>query len=99
MVKWYTCSSFQTFSDRNFIFFNDIAENCEDFDLRLVGGKDSSEGRVEVCYNNVWGSVCNHHWDTDDARVVCRQLGLDTGQDLLFAVTKIIKFVATKSVL
>jgi len=46
--------------------------------LRLAGGNIANEGRVEVCTNNLWSTVCDSSWDSTDATVVCRQLGYST---------------------
>lgn len=47
---------------------------CVNGDLRLVGGKDELEGRVELCLDGVWGTICDNFWSDLDAAVTCRQL-------------------------
>ena len=52
---------------------------CPSNALRLVGtDANALAGRVEICNNNIWGTVCDDAWGTPDARVVCRQLGYGT---------------------
>ena len=43
--------------------------------LRLADGKSDREGRVEVCSNGVFLTVCGKKWGKPDAVVVCKQLG------------------------
>lgn len=48
--------------------------NCSRGDVRLVNGTTPFEGRVEVCINNAWGSVCDSTFSQDEANVICSQI-------------------------
>ena len=50
---------------------------CSHGEVRLINGSVPNEGRVEVCVNSNWGIFCEDDslWDTEEAMVVCRQLG------------------------
>ena len=48
---------------------------CNCGSMRLVGGSYFGlGGRVEICINNQWGTVCSDYWDNNDAKVVCCKL-------------------------
>lgn len=45
------------------------------FTIRLVDGSGPSNGRLEVQYKGIWGTVCDDYFNNFAAKVVCRQLG------------------------
>ena len=47
---------------------------CTEGAIRLQGGS-VTQGRVEICHENSWGTVCDDSWGPADAQVACRQLG------------------------
>ena len=49
--------------------------SCPEGDIRLVDGNTMYEGRLEICHNNIWGTVCDDFVARPDSAVVCRQLG------------------------
>ncbi|KAL3271631.1 hypothetical protein HHI36_022105 [Cryptolaemus montrouzieri] len=59
---------------------SDGSEEDDDFcsapiEIRLVNGTKSSEGRLEVKFHSVWGTICDDDFNDDAAKVVCRNLG------------------------
>ncbi len=53
-----------------------VAGNCRHGATRLVDLVDDRTtmtrvGRVEVCVNNAWGSVCKNSFNSPEADVVC----------------------------
>lgn len=84
--------------------FSESPSNCSNGDVRLVGGTTSHEGRVEICINQVWGSICSniihyyyYYYYNFDAvgKIVCRQLGhLELGKKvaIVLPVTYIFVF-------
>lgn len=50
-------------------------ELCQSGDIRLTNGPIPSTGRLEVCVNQMWGTVCSTSWDSTDSKVACVQLG------------------------
>ena len=53
--------------------------NCTQGELRLMGGANLLEGRVEICINNAWGTICDNRFRMEEAMVICRQLGHSEG--------------------
>ena len=49
---------------------------CENGDVRLADGPSQYEGRLEICRDEMWGTVCNSSgWMSYEIKVACRELG------------------------
>lgn len=77
--------------------YSDVGVGCEqacgENQIRLVGGANYTEGRLEVCRDGQWGTVCDdpnsRSFATEEAVVICKQLGLPytgIGETLIFII-------------
>ena len=73
-----------------------INSNCTTNEVRLTGGSDQHEGRVEYCVNGVWQSICDYEWDDVDAHSLCRQLGYQGIAVICFIVFEIENFICCR---
>ena len=61
---------------------NDIKEG----DIRLVDGSYLWQGLVEIFLDGIWGTINRVGAYSNEARVVCRQLGYNTYSKILHMV-------------
>ena len=59
--------------------------------MRLVNGSTVESGRLEVCSNNIWGSVCGNGFSVTDAYVICRQLGLGESGTVVILLSSLLQ--------
>jgi deleted-in-malignant-brain-tumors protein 1 len=58
---------------------------CVSYSVRLVGGNDTSEGQVEICYGGRWYSFCGtSYMHNTFAATICNQLGFTSNNFVTF---------------
>ena len=52
-----------------------ITEPCTNFSIRITGTSVPYIGRVEICIDQQWTTLCQSDWGINEAKVVCKELG------------------------
>ena len=60
---------------------NVTQSNCTDYDVKLVDGPGINEGKIIICINEVWGTLCNSGITYNIAGIICLELGYQRGLD------------------
>ena len=61
------------------------AAHCNNGDMRLLGGEEEWEGRLEVCHNGRWGTVGvseNEQWSHFNNETICGYFGYEATSKL-----------------
>ena len=85
IVYMYVCVCNQVTNIIIFLMLTYFSEPfCYDGDVRLVNGPVEHWGRVEICFNETWGTITDDFWSYNDGKIICRQLGYSDQGILLF---------------
>ena len=57
--------------------------DCTSGSVRLFGTTSDSMGTVEYCINGAWTTICDSGWTSEDAAVVCTQLGQPSAGEMV----------------
>ena len=73
----YNHNAYMWESDKKLVLMSNLLwlDLCSDGEVRITGDTSPTIGRIEVCINSTWGTICDESWDDRAASVVCRQLG------------------------
>ena len=66
--------------------------NCTNGEARLVDGPSLNKGRLEVCINQAWATVCSNSFGTQESMVACGQLGFQRYGKLMMSLSCQVKF-------
>lgn len=86
VCKGQNCTFNATLAPRSCTHDNDVGmfcveemySECSSGSVRLAGSDSTNEGRLEVCINDQWGTVCDDSWDERGANLVCRMINDDS---------------------
>ena len=80
------CTCMQYYSNKIILYYYynyvqiKTGGQCVENSIRLVGEVSQNEGLVTICLGGTWGKVC--YVGSEEATVVCRQLGFSTDGDV-----------------